>query len=259
MIMQNASMQTVQFSHLESESMDASTNKPRSHISQQFNTDLEELKKHMLEMGGMVEKQFSGAMQALIGADSTLGERIAAADDLLDQMEMKIDEECNLIIARRQPAARDLRLVLAIVKAIRDLERIGDESSKIAKAAIKMSEQGEFPEGIVDLRSLGDKVQRMVNSALDSFARYDAEAAIAVVQEDKSVDNDYAIAMRSMVTFMMEDPSTISKVLNVLWALRAMERVGDHAKNICEHVIYMVAGTDVRHLNPNKMSAKINA
>ena len=174
-------------------------------------------------------------------------------------MEMKIDEECNLIIARRQPAARDLRLVLAIVKAIRDLERIGDESSKIAKAAIKMSEQGEFPEGIVDLRSLGDRVQLMVNSALDSFARYDAEAAIAVVQEDKSVDNDYAIAMRSMVTFMMEDPSTISKVLNVLWALRAMERVGDHAKNICEHVIYMVAGTDVRHLNPNKMSAKINA
>lgn len=252
-------MQTVQFSHLESDYMDASTNKPRSHISQQFNTDLEELKKHMLEMGGMVEKQFSGAMQALIGADSTLGERIAAADDLLDQMEMKIDEECNLIIARRQPAARDLRLVLAIVKAIRDLERIGDESSKIAKAAIKMSEQGEFPEGIVDLRSLGDKVQRMVHSALDSFARYDADAAIAVVQEDKSVDNDYAIAMRSMVTFMMEDPSTISKVLNVLWALRAMERVGDHAKNICEHVIYMVAGTDVRHLNPNKMSAKINA
>ena len=99
----------------------------------------------------------------------------------------------------------------------------------------------------------------MVNRALDSFARYDADAAIAVVQEDKSVDNDYAIAMRSMVTFMMEDPSTISKVLNVLWALRAMERVGDHAKNICEHVIYMVAGTDVRHLNPNKMSAKINA
>jgi len=229
------------------------------HISQQFNADLEEAKKHMLEMGGLVEKQFADSLTAVIEADSSLGTRVIAEDDVLDSMEMKIDEECNLIIARRQPAARDLRLVLAIIKAIRDLERIGDESSKIAKAAIKMSEHREFPDGVVDFRSLGDKVQRMVNMALDSFARYDAEAAIQVAHEDKNVDAEYAIAMRSMVTHMMEDPTTISQVLDVLWALRAMERIGDHAKNICEHVIYMVAGTDVRHLSAKKMAAKINS
>ena len=229
------------------------------HISQQFNVDLEEVKKHMLEMGGMVEKQFADSLNALIEADSGLGAQVVAEDDALDSMEMKIDEECNLIIARRQPAASDLRLVLAIIKAIRDLERIGDESSKIAKAAIKMSEHGEFPEGVVDFRSLGSKVQRMVNMALDAFARYDAEAAIEVAKEDKNVDSEYSIAMRSMVTYMMEDPTTISQVLNVLWALRAMERIGDHAKNICEHVIYMVAGADVRHLSAKKMAAKINS
>ena len=152
-----------------------------------------------------------------------------------------------------------VRLVLAIIKAIRDLERIGDESSKIAKAAIKMSEEGEIPEGVVDYRVLGDRVLRMVHMALDAFARFDAEAAIEAAREDKHVDAEYDLAMRSMVTYMTEDPTTISKVLNVLWALRAMERIGDHARNICEHVIYMVAGTDVRHLSTKKMAAKIGS
>lgn len=239
--------------------MNSSADSQGHHISQQFSADLEEVKNHMLEMGGLVEKQFSDALNALIAVDSGEAARVMEADDQIDSMEMQIDEQCNLIIARRQPAARDLRLVLAIIKAIRDLERIGDESSKIAKAAIKVSEFGEFPEGIVEFRALGMKVQRMVNMALDAFVRYDASAALKVVGEDSIVDNEYSIAMRSTITYMMEEPESITKILHVLWALRAMERIGDHAKNICEHVVYMVAGTDIRHENIDEIANKLSS
>ena len=239
--------------------MNSTADSQGNHISQQFSADLEEVKNHMLEMGGMVEKQFSDALNALIAVDSGEAARVMEADDQIDSMEMQIDEQCNLIIARRQPAARDLRLVLAIIKAIRDLERIGDESSKIAKAAIKVSEFGEFPEGIVEFRALGMKVQRMVNMALDAFVRYDASAALKVVGEDSIVDNEYSIAMRSTITYMMEEQESITKILHVLWALRAMERIGDHAKNICEHVVYMVAGTDIRHENIDEIVNKLSS
>ncbi|MDA0687989.1 MAG: phosphate signaling complex protein PhoU [Proteobacteria bacterium] len=238
--------------------MNSSADSHGHHISRQFNSDLEEVRKHMLEMGGLVEKQLGDALNALIEVDSGEAARVVQGDDQIDAMEVKIDEECNLIIARRQPAARDLRLVLAIIKAIRDLERIGDESSKIAKAAIKVSEDGDFPEGIVEFRTLGVKVQRMVNMALDAFVRYDADAALRVVSEDSNVDTEYAIAMRSTVTYMMEEPSSITRILHVLWALRAMERIGDHAKNICEHVVYMVAGTDIRHEKLSDIKHKLS-
>jgi phosphate transport system protein len=192
-----------------------------THISKQFNVELEEIKKRMMEMGGAVEKQLA--------------------------FEVSIDEECSLILARRQPAASDLRLVLAIIKTVRDLERIGDESSKIARMAVKLSEEGDFPQGFVEFRHLADKVTAMVNKSLDAFARYDAEDALRVAQDDREVDNEYRSAMRSMITYMMEDQRYITRVLNILWALRALERIGDHAKNISEHVIYLVKGTDVRH------------
>lgn len=217
------------------------------HISQQFNAELEAIKKRMLEMGGAVEKQLDDAMAAMVSADSGLGSRVMRDDDELDSMEVAIDEECNLILARRQPAASDLRLVLAIIKTVRDLERIGDESSKIARMAVKLSEEGDFPEGFVEFKHLGESVSRMVNKSLDAFARYDANAALAVAQADREVDREYGSAMRSMVTYMMEDPRAISRVLNLLWALRALERIGDHAKNIAEHVIYLVKGLDIRH------------
>ena len=201
----------------------------------------------MLEMGGKVEKQLANALNALIYADSGKAVEVISEDDVIDSMEMKIDEECNLIIARRQPAASDLRLVLAIIKAIRDLERIADESSKIAKAAIKLSEQDDRPQSVVEFQTLGHFVQRALNQALDAFVRHDADAAFNVVQEDKQVDSEYAAAMRAMVMYMAEEPGRLSRMLNVLWALRAMERIGDHAKNICEHVVYMVVGADIRH------------
>ena len=217
------------------------------HISQQFNAELEAIKKRMLEMGGAVEQQLSDAMVSITSADSGLGSRVMKEDDAIDEFEVSIDEECSLILARRQPAASDLRLVLAIIKTVRDLERIGDESSKIARMAVKLSEEGEFPEGFVEFKHLGDRVSNMVNMALDAFARYDAEEALKVAQTDREVDREYGSAMRSMITYMMEDQRSISRILNLLWALRALERIGDHAQNIAEHVIYLVKGTDVRH------------
>ncbi len=217
------------------------------HISQQFNAELEDVKNHMLEMGGVVEKQVLDAMVSLTSFDSSLAAHVLKEENNIDAMEIKIDEECNLIIARRQPAASDLRLVLAIIKTVRDLERIGDESAKIARMAIKLSETAEFSEGILEFRHLGDKVVKMVNMSLDAFARYDAVAALEVAKDDAIVDNEYSSAMRSMITYMMEDPRSISRVLNLLWSLRALERIGDHAKNVAEHVIYLVKGMDVRH------------
>lgn len=217
------------------------------HISQQFNAELEDVKNHMLEMGGVVEKQLNDAMTALASLDSGLATQVLREENNIDAMEIKIDEECNLILARRQPAASDLRLVLAIIKTVRDLERVGDESVKIARMAIKLSEEGDLSQGILEFRHLGDKVVKMVNMSLDAFARYDATAALEVAKDDEIVDNEYGSAMRSMITYMMEDPRSISRVLNLLWALRALERIGDHAKNIGEHVIYLVKGMDVRH------------
>ena len=228
------------------------------HISRKFNAELEDVKTSMLEMGGIVEKQLSDAIQALVEADSGIGSQVMAQDDLIDSLEVKIDEECNLILARRQPAASDLRLVLAIIKAIRDLERIGDETSKISRAGVKLSEQGDFSIGATEIASLGERVKKMVSMALDAFTRYDAEAALQVAQEDAGVDDEYGTAMRSMITHMMEDPSNISRILNILWALRAMERIGDHAKNICEHVIYLVQGTDIRHEDLDKVASQMN-
>lgn len=217
------------------------------HISQQFNAELEDIKNHMLEMGGAVEKQLADALIALTTADSGLASQVLEVENSIDAMEIKIDEECNLILARRQPAASDLRLVLAIIKTVRDLERIGDESAKIARMAIKLTEAGDYSEGIVEFRHLGDRVARMVNMALDAFARYDANSALEIAQDDAVVDNEYGSAMRSLITYMMEDQRSISRMLNLLWALRALERIGDHSKNITEHVIYLVKGMDVRH------------
>jgi phosphate transport system protein len=227
------------------------------HISRQFNAELEDIKKHMMEMGGAVEKQLADALVSMTSADSSLGGKVIKDDDEIDAMEVKIDEECNLILARRQPAASDLRLVLAIIKTLRDLERIGDESSKIARMGVRLSEEAEFSEGFVEFKHLGDRVSKMVNMSLDSFARLSVEDALEVARLDKSVDSEYGSATRSLITYMMEDPRSISRVLNLLWALRALERIGDHAKNIAEHVIYLVKGTDIRHEDINKIADQI--
>lgn len=162
-----------------------------------------------------------------------------------------------MILARRQPAASDLRMVIAITRVLQDLERMGDEATKIAEQAILFSEAGELPRGHVEIRHIGDHVGVMVRGALDAFTRFDMDQALRVAEEDKVVDQEYGSAMRSLVTHMMEDPRTITSVLRVMWALRSIERVGDHARNIAEHVIYLVKGLDVRHVNVKEMAAKI--
>lgn len=226
------------------------------HISQQFNDELEDVKSRLLEMGGQAERQLDDAIRALIDADSELAVQVCQKDKLVNRMEVDIDEECTRILARRQPAASDLRLVMAISKAITDLERIGDESKRIAKLAIQLSESGEAPRGYVEVRHISEKVRQMVHQALDAFARFNVEVALEVARADKDVDVEYATAMRELITYMMEDPRSISRVIHVIWALRSLERVGDHARNIAEQVIYLVKGTDVRHVSYEQMEAK---
>ncbi|MCF7982158.1 MAG: phosphate signaling complex protein PhoU [Pseudomonadales bacterium] len=226
------------------------------HISQQFNDELEDVKSRLLEMGGQAEKQLGDSIHALIEADSALAELVCEKDRKVNRMELDIDEECRRILARRQPAASDLRLVMAISKATTDLERVGDESKRIARLAIQLSETGEAPKGYVEVRHISEKVRQMMHQALDAFARFDVDLALEVAKADKDVDIEYASAIRELITYMMEDPRSIGRVINVIWALRSLERVGDHARNIAEQVIYLVKGTDVRHISYEQMEAK---
>lgn len=227
------------------------------HISQQFNAELEEVRSHLLAMGGLVEKQVNDAVTALVEADSGLARQVREIDDQTNQMERDIDEACLRILARRQPAASDLRLVISISKSVIDLERIGDEASKIARRAIELCEEGSAPRGYVEVRHIGDQVRRMVRDALDAFARFDPELALSVAQYDKTVDREYKTAIRELATYMMEDPRSISRVLSIIWVLRSLERIGDHARNIAELVIYLVRGTDVRHLGLKRMQEEV--
>ena len=217
------------------------------HISKKFNEDLESIKSQMLEMGGMVETQLAEAIKSLENADTHIAERVFKIEEQIDQMERNIDERCVSLIARRQPAATDLRLVMVVTRCIRDLERIGDEAQKIAIMAIKLADDGGSPRGYTEVRHISNDVRSMLNNALNAFMRFDTAAAISTMKRDEQIDADYKSALRELMTYMMEDPRSITRIMNVLWVLRALERIGDHAKNICEHVIYLVEGKDVRH------------
>lgn len=217
------------------------------HISHQFNDDLADLKANFLEMGGMVEQQLSNAIIALMENDGELADEVRAKDKEVDRMEVEIDEEATRIIAKRQPAARDLRLVISVIKMVADLERVGDEAKKIAKFAIGLVEEGQAPRGYIEVRHIGQHVGSMLRDALNAFARLDSEQALRIMKEDKRVDEEYQAATRSLITFMMEDTRNISRCMAVMWVLRALERVGDHACNLAENVIFMVKGEDVRH------------
>lgn len=217
------------------------------HISSQFNENLQDVNTQFMTMGGLVEQQVTNAIHALLETDAALAVKVQYEDQTVNKMETDIDEALTLILARRHPAASDLRMVIAISKANTDLERIGDEAAKIARIAQALCEDGESPRGYMETRHIGNQVRVMIHDALDAFARLDAEQALQVMQADADIDREYQSATRTLMTYMMEDPRHISRVINVLWVLRALERVGDHARNIAEQVIYMVKGTDVRH------------
>jgi len=228
-----------------------------THISRQFNAELEEIRNRVLQMGGLVEQQIEQALIALVKGDTALGESVIRDDTKVNKLEVTIDEECSQIIARRQPAAGDLRLVVAVIKTITDLERIGDEAEKIARMAVRLAAEERPQNAYAELQTLGNHVRQMVHDALDAFARLDIEAAIRVAREDLKVDQKYDGLMRQMITFMMEDPRTISRMLNMIWAARALERIGDHARNICEYIIYLVKGKDVRHTSLDQIEKEL--
>lgn len=217
------------------------------HTSAQFDAELETSRKHLMQMGGLVEQQLELAFNALLEVDYSLAKKVIELDAKVNAMELLIDDECTRMLARRSPAAIDLRFIISVTRCVNDLERIGDECAKIAKQAVEISDNGNGPQSFVELRHIGEKVKQMVHDALDSFARLDANAALDVLAQDKAVDLEYGTAIRTLVTHMMEDPRTISHALNVMWALRSLERIGDHARNIGESVIYLVKGKDVRH------------
>jgi len=227
------------------------------HISRRFNEELEKLRSEVLKMGGLVEQHLDTAVEAIVSGDSETGLRIAAEDYKINRYEVAIDEECNKILATRSPTAADLRLIISVIKTITDLERIGDEARKIAMLAAHLATEQRHNEQFQELHLLAEHVQEMVHDALDAFSRLDAGDAIKVVEEDKLVDEEYDMITRQCITLMMEDPRAIRRFLDVTWAARALERIGDHAKNISEYVIYMVKGKDVRHVSVEEIEREI--
>ncbi len=220
------------------------------HISQQFQHELEDLRSRVLEMGGLVEQQLAQALEALAKYDAALAETVASSDYKINTMEVTLDEECTEILARRQPAASDLRLILAVIRIITDLERIGDEAEKIGRMVMHFTEiDGNKSSYYVGVLAMGQHVRRILNETLDAFARMDSREALRIAQEEPKVDQEYDAVLRQLITYMIEDPRSITRILDIVWATRALERISDHAANICESIIYLVEGKDIRHTN----------
>ncbi len=222
------------------------------HISQQFNEELEEVRNKVLKMGGIVEEQLVRALRALISGDPELAQQVVENDYRVNALEVEIDEECTRIVARRQPAASDLRLVMAVIKTITDLERIGDEVKRIGKM-VREELNGAMAEDVrQELEHMGELVRDQLRLILDAFARTDEETALKVVRLDTKVDVKYVSITRHLITYMAEDPANIPRVLNILWAARALERMGDRCENIAEYIFYLVHGRDIRHIHTEK-------
>ena len=229
------------------------------HISRRFNEDLEGVRTRALQMGGFVEQQMANAVEALVAGDSQLGDAVARGDHKVNEMEVSIDEECSRILATRSPAASDLRLIVAIIKTITDLERIGDEAEKIGYIASRLASMERPVDRYREIKHLGRLAHQMVHDALDAFARLDADAALQICREDRVLDDEFEAIQRQCITFMMEDPRTIRRALEVVWVARSLERIGDHAKNICEYVVYMVHGKDIRHTSLDDVEKELRS
>lgn len=220
----------------------------QEHIYKQYDAELESVRAKVLQMGGLVEQQIVQALESLVNADPKLADEVIANDHRVNALEVSIDEDCSHIIARRQPAAGDLRMIMMVVKTITDLERIGDEATKVARVAQKIYEADRmFAPKFGEIKTMVTLVREMLRTSLDAFARLDMSKTADVARQDEQVDERFRAAMRQLITYMLEDPRTISMSLEVLFVAKAIERIGDHAKNIAEYVVYMVKGKDVRH------------
>jgi phosphate transport system protein len=218
------------------------------HLSSQFDEDLSRLRTHVLQMGGLVETQVSAAIEAYSTGEVASVKTIVDTDRKVNDLEKAIDDDCAHIIAKRQPTASDLRLVLGISKIVTDLERAGDEAKKIAKGVRRIYENGHLPGQYgVGIRHLAEAALVMIRRALDAFARLDTPQAADVIKADSDVDAEFKSIIRQLITHMMEDPRTITTSIDIIWIARAIERIGDHAKNISEQVVYVVEGRDIRH------------
>jgi phosphate transport system protein len=219
------------------------------HISKRFDQELEDIRNKVLTMGGLVETQVNDGIKCLIDSDSELARKMVEKDRQVNRMEMEIDNRCLQILARRQPAASDLRLVVAIMKTIGELERIGDQAQKLGKHQIELIDAGVSAASFAKIGHLGDLVSNNLNRALDAFARMNVKDAMDTIALDTKVDAEFEGLTRELITHMMEDPRTIKSALRVSWSARALERIGDHANNICEYVVFLVQGKDVRHID----------
>jgi len=224
------------------------------HTSRKFNQELEDVRNRVLAMGGLVEKQLDDVLQALCENDGELGGRVVKADRRINAMEVEIDEACSQIIARRQPTASDLRLLIMVIKIITDLERIGDQVKRVAKSVQECDRSTAGRSQVTDLKHLGEQVSAMLRESLDAYARVDVEGALRIIHRDGVIDEESEAIMRALMTFMMEDPRQISTAMHLLWCTRAFERMADHAKNVCEYIVYMVEGRDVRHATSAQIS-----
>lgn len=227
------------------------------HISHLFDEEMESIRHKVLTMGGLVQQQMEDAVKSFISSDQSLAEKVLQEEDNVNNLEMEIDHNCIQVIAKRQPTAIDLRMLMSVIKVITDLERIGDEASRIAKMAIRLEATDYYHDQYHELNHLVDLVKSILSGSLDTFARMDLVGVAKVTAEDESVDREYTSIIRQLVAQMMEDPRNITRMLDVLWTARALERIGDHACNICEHVVYIVKGDDVRHISQQALEQKI--
>ena len=228
------------------------------HISQQFDNELEQVRSRVLAMGGLAEQQLQKAIKSLLKSDIKLAEEIIEQESQVNFYDVSIDSECTGILARRQPAATDLRLVMAISKTLTDIERIGDETEKIAQMVIRLAGRQAPKSYYVGVDAMGDHVGAMLRDTLDAFARMDSRAAVEIANEEPKADLQYGAILRQLVTYMMEDPRNISDTFDTVWVARSLERIGDHVRNICEHIIYLVEGKDVRHLSLEQIEKAVS-
>jgi phosphate transport system protein len=230
------------------------------HSFKQYDIELESMRSNILRMGGLAESQLKTALDAFESSDIELADNVIAADRRVNDLQIELDQMVNHVIARRQPTASDLRLVMGIAKTITDLERVGDEAAKIARAAKWMKDKGAAfrINRIPDLRQSGEIAARLLHRSLDAFARLDAQAAAAIIRDDAGIDDRFKATLRQLITYMMEDPRSISAAIDTVWVAKAIERIGDHAKNIAEHVIFISHGADVRHASPEDVDRVVS-